>query len=601
MEIAEQRFRRAALLTTGGVCAVAIFFMPGIDGGYRLSRFGLTGLVISCLAIYAFRLAPYFRQALPPQIKLMSWAGAYALTAIILPLSTPYPLLHASGVAQLALGLGLCYLVAMIFQQTTLAHRQHCLHLLTWTGGVIATVIILQQIGFPLLIQNLGGPEFQGQATFGNPNWAAAFLLPLVPVTLGLRQECSQTKTRWADTFLTILLIAGILATLSKGGIIAMIAGIVLYLMLGSTLQKKTKILLLIILSFFCVTIIFYGTMQGWHQSLPWVRGRLFLWQTALHLITAHPFTGIGLGGFLPAYPQAAATLINGDATAFMPLGTIRFLHNDFLQTIVEGGIPSALFFVIFILSAIQLGHRHGNEISRGVAAGLGALALYGMIDSPLHVPSSWILFWFLTGILLALPVTGQPKSADILSPRKRQVLMIALLTAALFSLVQGFRHLAGIIIWDKGKDTLKIRTIARSLANLSIASMLLPEIAGVRLDHARALAMKEQYSEALKESEVAMSLSADFNTLFFHAELTEYSVDQQTAKNEWEALRSSFPMLIRPYYELGRLAILIDDFSEARRQLTQAQEIRQDSSGAREYRQQATALLQAIETQTRK
>ncbi len=67
------------------------------------------------------------------------------------------------------------------------------------TGAVCALVVLLQTVGLRWLTRDVyTGLEFRAPGTFGNPNWAAAFLASLVPLALGLAAITKQRRFWYA-------------------------------------------------------------------------------------------------------------------------------------------------------------------------------------------------------------------------------------------------------------------------------------------------------------------------------------------------------------------------------------------------------------------
>ena len=129
---------------------------------------------------------------------------------------------------------------------------------------------------------------------------------------------------------------------------------------------------------------------------------RLAHWQTAGEMIRYHPWTGVGLSNYEPAYPQYA--LMNWP----IPLG---HAHNYYLNVGAELGLPGLLAYV-FLWGAIlwqTLRARSlwpGTGWQRGLALGLmGAwmhLAAHNLFDN-LYVNNTHLLIGALLGVLTIL------------------------------------------------------------------------------------------------------------------------------------------------------------------------------------------------------
>jgi putative inorganic carbon (HCO3(-)) transporter len=105
------------------------------------------------------------------------------------------------------------------------------------------------------------------------------------------------------------------------------------------------------------------------NDALGGFEGRLEIWSRALYMIRDYPFTGIGLGSYVPVVDHLYPFF------RFVP-GQIVHSHNLFLQIAVDLGIPGLIFWtaILFLVSttAWQVFFR-ARESQPGWLAGLGA------------------------------------------------------------------------------------------------------------------------------------------------------------------------------------------------------------------------------------
>ena len=90
-------------------------------------------------------------------------------------------------------------------------------------------------------------------------------------------------------------------------------------------------------------------------------RGRIDAWRTGLNIAKERPFTGVGAGAFMIAWPEFAP----GDA------GPVRTQHNTFMQLLSELGIPALVLFLGALLAG-ALRHASRGQ-ARVVAAAVRA------------------------------------------------------------------------------------------------------------------------------------------------------------------------------------------------------------------------------------
>ena len=115
---------------------------------------------------------------------------------------------------------------------------------------------------------------------------------------------------------------------------------------------------------------------------------RVELWQAALDLFAAHPLSGIGLDGFVPAL-QALAREDRLSAVA----ATLTHAHNDVLHLAATLGIPGLLAIIAaYLVPAAWFGRRlHHPKRGIRAAAAMGLVlctgfALFGLTEAMLVI-----------------------------------------------------------------------------------------------------------------------------------------------------------------------------------------------------------------------
>lgn len=129
--------------------------------------------------------------------------------------------------------------------------------------------------------------------------------------------------------------------------------------------------------------------------------GRLHSLKASYRMLKDHWLVGVGAGQFEVFYPPYDA---DGFKTKFAGDRTIlRFLHNDYMQFLVEYGIIPAIFCLIFLIYLLF-------KIIRKSSSGSGLLAAYGGVcslliiaglDGPFVKPTTQLFFATFLGIIL--------------------------------------------------------------------------------------------------------------------------------------------------------------------------------------------------------
>lgn len=188
-------------------------------------------------------------------------------------------------------------------------------------------------------------------------NSTATFFLLVVFAGLGLCAEAFAAGRKLTDkqkrdhtlaaavayALVTAAALAGLLITQSKGGIAALLIGLMLFLILslfGKLIWNRRRlfgIAALVLIAVAVAAVIAYGTK---HDRLPGGNSMLVRWQywtSAAEMIADHPLTGVGGGNFsiyYPAYKNPAASETVQDPhswplsllTQYGPLGLLAIL-----------------------------------------------------------------------------------------------------------------------------------------------------------------------------------------------------------------------------------------------------------------------------------
>jgi len=142
---------------------------------------------------------------------------------------------------------------------------------------------------------------------------------------------------------------------------------------------------------------------------------RLLMIESAIQMYLDYPWYGIGLMGFGMLYPTYRS--INEQDTAGL------FVHNDYVQVLIEGGIPLFMCLILFVggvgFFSIKLLNRNTpiQDVSRlGYGIAIGAACGHALINFVFYSLPLMILIGIGSAFLLTSPV----KSAENEVVRKR-------------------------------------------------------------------------------------------------------------------------------------------------------------------------------------
>jgi O-antigen ligase len=287
----------------------------------------------------------------------------------------------------------------------------------------LAFVIALIGIG-----QSYIGKTLWQRGTFGpfvNRNHFAGFLEMGLGLAGGLLAGRSIRKERVAIYVTVIIaLLAGLIVSASRGGMISFLAGAVFLAIIawpqksdaetGSqrSLPRMVAVGVLFVVMLVSVMLLagsdelfenFAAISQetGTQQQTSVPEGDLFrrhdLWKATISMIREHPSSGVGLG----AYPLAYTRYDSSSG-----LQRVEQAHNDYLQITADAGIPGGLLAILFLfflftrgLRATQTRDRRRRAMIIGALIGCFSIAVHSFVDFNLQVTANAQIFLALAAI----------------------------------------------------------------------------------------------------------------------------------------------------------------------------------------------------------
>ena len=247
---------------------------------------------------------------------------------------------------------------------------------------------------------------------FMNRNHFAGFCAILTPAALVLAtQDTAQRRPLAAllNVAATVTLAASVLFSLSRGGMVALAAGLATLLLIGLRHGRlRTRIAL-------AAAVLLLGAAVlavAWRQeairerlaslrdplATPSVQDRTAAWRDALRIWRQYPLIGAGPNAFRVVYPQHRTTSAR-DAR--------DFAENEYVQWLCETGLIGVLI-ALFLISRLTrdawCARRDGSPDTRVLTAAavsaLVAAAVHALADFPLHLPHYALTVAALAGML---------------------------------------------------------------------------------------------------------------------------------------------------------------------------------------------------------
>lgn len=393
---------------------VPVIFFEGLPGATNAPEAGLLLLIIGWLAM--LRPEPRIGRILRAHWRVLLAIGLFCTWAAITLLWAPD--------RQRGLEAMLSYLevvVIYVIVLTALASTRWIrLLMLCFALGVAASVTIGLVGGGAL-----GGALYEDGRLKGgmsDPNYLALVIVAALAMIGGLLPSIRTLLGRWMmSTLLVGLLLVGLSATGSRGGLIGAAAAV-----LGALwLQRGRR---LPVVALLCAALAVGGT---WFTLNPQAlermttdkyggSGRADLWQLAWREAQDHPLRGVGLDNF-----AAAATPYLREPGLLQGVKHIergQEAHNLYLGLLAETGIIGLLLYLVIPLSslraAVVAGHRFeaaGDHVAAALARGV-AIACIGSLAAAVFLPGAadkrlWVLYALGPALLVAQARTAPQRS----------------------------------------------------------------------------------------------------------------------------------------------------------------------------------------------
>ncbi|MBL8212435.1 MAG: O-antigen ligase family protein [Bryobacterales bacterium] len=125
---------------------------------------------------------------------------------------------------------------------------------------------------------------------------------------------------------------------------------------------------------------------------------RAQIWRDTMGLVKASPWVGCGWGGYESAFLRFKRVA---------PMSTVDYAHNDYLQVLVEAGIPAFAAGLLLILrlvwrtlrSAVYATNPEQRYLAIACSGSFTAVLLHSFVDFNLYVPANFVAFCWIAGM----------------------------------------------------------------------------------------------------------------------------------------------------------------------------------------------------------
>ena len=292
----------------------------------------------------------------------------------------------------------------LVIVLTAISSARHARWLaVAFVAGATASVLLgvaLETVG--ILVPD---PEDEGRLTggYGDPNDLAAVLPPAIVLAGALVADRGKPIKAAAAVIAIGALVFGLVATESRGGMVAAAAVVVAGVLVAKRRRMRAMALVGLVLG---IAAIGFAVAPGaWERVTSFEdrgNGRSELWSVAWQMAGDHPIRGVGINNFRVRshdYAQTSGPLEFAEFLTDEP----KVVHNVYLELLAETGILGLVLFLAVSIGCLRagwlaavrfdvVGERSLATLSRAVAAGtVGMLVAAFFISNGTDKPL-WLL-----------------------------------------------------------------------------------------------------------------------------------------------------------------------------------------------------------------
>jgi len=278
--------------------------------------------------------------------------------------------------------------------------------------------------GYTGTVQTLTEEAGRLRGGVGDPNYLAIGVVGAIPLAIGVTAITDSARAR-ALLWLTLpLLVAGLAASASRGGLVGGAVGLLLALALARGARGRILALALVLVA--VLAIWFSSSPTAWHHVISnrdRSSGRASITVVALRVYADRPVLGTGLAN----YPIHAPDYVDRPGA----LQDVKFIaehrlqvHDAYLQVLVENGIVGLCLMLVAIGACLVGGWRARRSFERlgdrrmAALATAALIASASMLSASLFVPDSGdVQLWLVLATGPALLAIAERHDAR---PRRR-------------------------------------------------------------------------------------------------------------------------------------------------------------------------------------
>ncbi len=538
-------------LLPGFFGGLVFFYVPEASGGYRVVKWAFACLLLLCGTALLYRSIGRLRLPSPKFLLIAVFVFPASLAFSLFADGTDMAV-SLAGISRFCTGIAFSLLAGSLWSTFDRKNKDTTFLFLMIIAALSAIPLA---ISFYRMYSDgyFFEPDIAG--TFGNPNWAAGYFVTAIPIAVyALFAFSGRFKKLIAGASL-FLVLCGIAVSVSKTGILT---GLVILAISFSAFSKHATSKKYILLTGFLLCLA--GSIWQYDMLLHGLQPRLFIWQALAVGLPDTWLIGNGALQGLRSIQGGMAQLIGGSTAAYMPTTLVDFVHNDYLQALVEGGIVGLISYMAIIVLTLQKAYCSDSRLVQAAGLSFLALSIIAFADSPLQVPVTFFIWWFFWAV-----IWYDDAAVDSVIIRNSTAVKAILLVCLVLFFTEGGRQALGSYFWTKSGQSINL---VQQKDYLKKASFLLAETGNVHTEYAQALERSRQPREARAQALRARAVKFDYDDLYVIA-AAEIHLGIKDPLTAWKNLADDFPCLHYPKIKMAEHYLKNGEYESARDQCT--------------------------------
>lgn len=275
------------------------------------------------------------------------------------------------------------------------------------SATVVSLWAVLQNFGLiGTLFYQVGDASFnayleEGRAfgPFGSPNYLAMYLVPTIFTILSLSNARDKFLQKIVPYCGLGLMLVALIFSGSRGGGMALIAGLIVFSAARYTKLLNLKYLAAALTAIIALNLAYYFVAPRLQSSSGGDAIRQEILDYSLKLTRQNPLWGTGLGNFQSAIGEASTGHASFQSFA---LPFALHPHNLLLALYLNLGLAGLLAFLFIIYRVLKNLAAHPDGAT--LAAALTAILAHGLFDTTYFKNDLSVVFWLIVAISLIIP-----------------------------------------------------------------------------------------------------------------------------------------------------------------------------------------------------